>query len=64
MASSNMSSNRRKFLKILENSYKKKNPGKPVFSRLFGTFCGGDNRDRTGDLLNAIQYKPVDLQWF
>ena len=37
---------------------------------VFGTFYGGDNRDRTGDLLNAIQalsqlsYTPIFCSLF
>ena len=27
-------------------------------------FSGGDNRDRTGDLLNAIQVESVDIAGF
>ncbi len=38
---------------LLRRMQKKKSPENVVFSRLF-TF-GGDKRDRTADLLNAIQ---------
>ncbi len=30
-------------------------PANPVISRFVGIFLGGDKRDRTADLLNAIQ---------
>ena len=44
---------------------RQKNPGSPDFTRLPGFTPGGDKRDRTADLLNAIQalsqlsYTPV-----
>ena len=47
---------RRKFLKILENNNKRKVPRSLDFTG-FSELFGGDNRDRTGDLLNAIQRK-------
>ena len=61
---SSVGSSRRKFLKILENKTKKKNSEKPWFYWLFGTFSGGDKRDRTADLLNAIQRKSVGITGF
>ena len=42
-----------------------KNKEKALNSEEFRTFCGGDKRDRTADLLNAIQalsqlsYTPI-----
>ena len=55
---------RRKFPKILENKNNKKYRKTLVLSG-FTVLFGGDNRDRTGDLLNAIQalsqlsYTPI-----
>ena len=34
---------------------------KPLISLGFRNISGGDNRDRTGDLLNAIQTKNVGI---
>ena len=52
-----------KFHKILEDNRKRKVPGTLDFTR-FSELFGGDNRDRTGDLLNAIQRKVVAVQRF
>ena len=49
---------RRKFLKILENNNKEKVPRSLDFTG-FSELFGGDNRDRTGDLLNAIQRETL-----
>ena len=47
-----------KFHKILEDNHKRKVPGTLDFTR-FSELFGGDKRDRTADLLNAIQCKNV-----
>jgi hypothetical protein len=54
----NKGCNRRKFLKILENKYNKKYR-KTLDLSGFTVLFGGDKRDRTADLLSAIQSKSV-----
>ena len=54
---------RRKFPKIGANKSKRKVPGTLDFPR-FSELFGGDKRDRTADLLNAIQRKVVVAQRF
>jgi hypothetical protein len=55
---------RRKNLKILENRQKRKNRQNRWYTTILAAFLGGDNRDRTGDLLNAIQAKSVGIAHF
>ena len=55
---------RRKLLKILENNNKEKVPRSLDFTG-FSELFGGDKRDRTADLLNAIQREIlVALRFF
>ena len=51
-----------KILRNFREFLKKKKPAKPCNIKAWREKLGGDNRDRTGDLLNAIQALSQDTQ--